>query len=77
MSTELFTRESGQYAAVTKELMEILGMTRVVTEKMKTDPPPRFANRLAGAGYYSLVGRAAPVEQIKSNLSALPKKDKE
>lgn len=74
---DLFRRESGQFQAVCSEVQEILTATKVVIEKIKTDPPPPIAKRLAGAGYYQMAGRAAPVEQIRTapGGAARPKKE--
>lgn len=74
---DLFRRESGQFRAVCSEVREILNVTKVVIDKIKTDPPPPIARRLAGAGYYQLTGRAAPVEQIRTSPggAARPKKE--
>jgi len=73
---KLLRRESGQFKAVCEEVLELLDATREVVNKIKTDPPPPIAKRLAGVGYYQITGRAAPIEQIKTTAyQPRPKKD--
>ena len=71
--SKIFSHQSGLMQAVRADLEGVLEATKIVVEKVKSDPPPKGSLYPVDPGLYSLtsesVGHPGLIEQV-----SLPKK---